>query len=151
MTTQCSRVSRRIAAVLACAIATACSSGVVVLVEDGDPVAEDDIVGRWSWVRSTGGIAGTIRTPETEGFTGVLRFEVDGTVEWRVDGELRWSTTWMLARAPEGSPLAGKQVVRYGEPVVGWDEQAVRLDGTRLVLTDPCCDGFVHEYEAVAR
>lgn len=127
---------------VACPLAVACTSSVV-------SVADDEIVGEWTWMRSTGGIAGTTRTPETEGFTGVLRFGVDGTVEWRVDGELRWSTTWVLGRAGEGSPLAGKEVVRYGAPVVGWDEQAVRIEDGKLVLTDPCCDGFVHEYEAV--
>lgn len=124
---------------LALAVAGACTSIVVSF-------GEDDLVGTWRWVRSTGGIAGVTLTPETEGVTGVLRFGADGTVGWRVDGELRWSTTWVLGRAAEGSSLAGRSVVRYGEPVVGWDEQAVRIEGGRLVLTDPCCDGFVHEY-----
>lgn len=112
-------------------------------------LGEGEIVGRWVWLSSTGGIAGTTRSPASEGYSGVLRFAVDGTAEWRIDGELRWSTTWTLGVAPEGHPLAGETVVRYGQPVVGWEQQAVRFPGPgRLTLVDPCCDGFVHEYEA---
>jgi hypothetical protein len=37
--------------------------------------------------------------------------------------------------------------VRYGDPIFGWDEQFVWMseDG-HLILVDPCCDGFEHEY-----
>ena len=124
-----------------CLATLACTTGLA-------PLDPDGVVGTWTWLRSTGGIAGTTRTPETEGFTGVLRFDADGTVEWRVDGERVWQTTWSLGRAREGSPLAGEEVVFYGEPVVGWPYQAVHVEGAGLILTDPCCDGFVHEYEA---
>jgi len=121
-------------------VAVSCSSSDLLFVESGD------IVGRWEWVRSTGGIAGTTRTPATEGYEGSLRFEADGTVEWREDGELQWSTTWDLLNVGSG-PLADRKVIAYGDPVFGWDEQAVeiRRDG-HLILTDPCCDGFEHEY-----
>lgn len=133
-----------VAALVAPLLAAGCSEGVV-------SVSTGELAGRWTWVRSTGGIAGRTLTPETEGFTGVLRFGLDHTVEWAVDGEVRWSTTYTLGRGREGSAMAGRDVVRYGEPAFGWEEQAVEVelgrDGTpTLTLTDPCCDGYVHEY-----
>ena len=45
-----------------------------------DPTApgEDELLqalfGTWSWIRATGGIAGTTRTPESEGYTQTLTF-----------------------------------------------------------------------------
>ena len=38
-----------------------------------EPDVQEDIVGVWAWISSTGGIAGTTRTPTTEGFTQTLR------------------------------------------------------------------------------
>lgn len=108
-----------------------------------------DVTGSWNWVRSTGGIAGTTRTPATEGYEATILFDSDGTVEWRKDGELQWSTLWTLVDLTAG-PLPGMKTIRYEDPVFGWDEQGVGLteDG-HLVLTDPCCDGFEHEYVRV--
>lgn len=134
-----------VAALLGGWAAAACS-GTVVVPDPGEAELAEGLVGSWTWLRSTGGIAGVVLTPESRGHTGLLRFRPDGTVEWREDGEPVWTTTWRLSRGAEGSPLAGEQIVLYGEPVVGWDRQAVRLDGSRLMLIDPCCDGFVHEY-----
>jgi len=147
------RAGNHIAGALVVALAlllvlTACSESDPVFVESGDlqVVEFADVTGGWSWVRSTGGIAGTTRTPETEGYEATIRFGVDGVVEWRQDGELQWSTTWTLVDLTE-SPLPGHKTIRYGDPVFGWDEQGVGLrDNGDLVLTDPCCDGFQHEF-----
>jgi hypothetical protein len=148
------RVGNQLAAALVVALAllfvlTSCSSSADPLFIDASDlqvVEVGDVTGQWIWLRSTGGIAGTTRTPETEGYEASIRFGVDGTVEWRQDGELQWSTTWVLVDLTAG-PLPGQKTIQYGDPVFGWDEQGVGLsrDG-HLVLTDPCCDGFQREF-----
>ena len=47
---------------------------------NSDPTATDEdelfqaLFGTWSWIQATGGIAGTTRTPDSEGYTRTLTF-----------------------------------------------------------------------------
>jgi hypothetical protein len=57
-----------------------CSSGPT------EPIVNDRIFGVWEWVRAEGGIAGDTITPETEGFTMVLRITRPDRIELSRDG-----------------------------------------------------------------
>ena len=120
---------------------------------DGSPTAhgDDRVVGRWEWVRATGGIAGTERTPETEGVGRQLRFEPDGSVElWR-DGDLQVRTSYRIRPSTGNAPSAfDHDRIVYGRPLFGWDWQhLIRVDARGLALRDPCCDGFEWEFRPV--
>ena len=61
----------------------ACSS-------DPTGTEEDDLLqalfGTWSWIQATGGISGTTRTPDSEGYTRTLTFTPPNQVEMLRDG-----------------------------------------------------------------
>lgn len=108
-------------------------------------LSEDPIVGDWAWVRSTGGIAGVTQTPATEGYSVTLRFTSAGEAEWVQDGTLRQRTTYQVAIKSEGGTPVW--VVTYAQPLFGFEQQDATFPTSRtLVLTDPCCDGFVSEF-----
>ena len=136
-------MNRRIeATLLALAVlaVAACSS---------NPVAADDeqlpgaLFGTWAWIQATGGIAGQVRTPETEGFTRTLVITVPNQIEVLRDGQSEVSTTFEFV--PETA--AGSAQLLYAQPLMGFPEQWVEiLEDGGLVLSDPCCDGFTYEW-----
>ncbi len=106
-----------------------------------------DLVGAWEWVESEGGIAGGTRTPESEGIERIVTFRSDGNVRVMENGALTAETTWEVAIALAGTSHAGRPIIRYGAPALGFEEQAYVFQGAdTLVLDDGCCDGFVSSY-----
>ena len=101
------------------------------------------LFGTWSWVQATGGIAGTTRTPVSEGYARTLTFTRPNQVETLRDGVLEVTTTF------EFVPLIdnGSAQLLYAQPLTGVDEQWVEItEAGDLVLSDPCCDRFVYEW-----
>ena len=129
---------------LALFVPAACSS---------DPTApeEDELLqslfGTWSWIRATGGIAGTTRTPQSEGYTQTLTFTSPNQVEMARDGVPEVTTTFeFVPLMAAGSAVRSAQLL-YAQPLTGFDEQWVEItEAGALVLSDPCCDGFVYEW-----
>ena len=122
----------------------ACGSDPTVPDTDDLPQA---LFGTWSWIRSTGGIAGVTQTPQTEGYTRTLTFTAPNQVTMARDGVVEVTTTFeFVPLVDNGSVVRSAQLV-YAEPLTGGDEQWVELtDPDHLVLTDPCCDGFTYEW-----
>ena len=124
-----------------------------LLTQPPDPTVPDTddlpqaLFGTWSWIRSTGGIAGVTQTPQTEGYTRTLTFTAPNQVTMARDGVVEVTTTFeFVPLVDNGSVVRSAQLV-YAEPLTGWDEQWVELtDPDHLVLTDPCCDGFTYEW-----
>jgi hypothetical protein len=104
--------------------------------------------GSWTWVRAEGGIAAMVRTPESEGYEQRLVFTSAGdAILFRDDEEVGRSTYTLGVGAP-GSSHDGRTVVRYGLPLLGFEEQAVHFPSSdQLVLDDGCCDGFRWTFE----
>ena len=128
-----------VAALLIGAVLSGCGSST-------EPLVEHDIVGTWDWVESSGGVAGTTQTPETAGYTLQVKFAQSGVVEVRRDGALETSTGYMVL-VGVGSSSEWPDMVRYDEPVLGFENQYVRFTGDDVMfLADGCCDGFVSRY-----
>lgn len=108
---------------------------------------EIDIEGRWIWVKSEGGLLPADRTPESEGYGLTLVFGSTGTVRLLQDGTLVGETTYeVTVGAPTGA-LEGAPVIRYGEPLLGFQEQAYQfVTRHTLLLADGCCDGFTYHF-----
>ena len=121
--------------VLVMAGAAACSDPVA-------PTTQDRLVGSWAWVEATGGIAGETRTPESTGESMTLVFSSADSVELSRAGSPAASTTYRLVVPEDG----GAMRIEYEEPLFGFDSQEVSFDGDDLMLTDPCCDGFVYRF-----
>lgn len=105
------------------------------------------IVGRWAWVRSTGGLLPHDRTPQTEGYDMTLVFTDDGRLRVLFDASFGGETDYEVGIGSNLSALEGTPVVRYGEPLFGFQEQAYRFPTPdSLVLADGCCDGFTWHF-----
>ena len=105
----------------------------------------DDIVGRWVWMRSEGGIVPGVRTPESTGQTGAVHFGVDGVAAFYTDGEVLWGAPYQVGIGREGTQFEGRTVVRYVQDA-GDAEQGLELTGNTLLLDEGCCDRYVHTY-----
>ncbi len=124
---------------LALALA-ACSSNPV------EPTLESRLLGRWDWVQAEGGIAGSVITPETEGFAMQLVFTEPNRIEL-LRGVSSERTTYEFLPAEDLGDISIPRRLRYAEPILGFEEQQVGFDlGGRLVLIDACCDGFVYTW-----
>lgn len=141
-------VSRRIAILLTLGIVTFAAAGCA----SGDPIGPTDpeflqfLIGEWDWESATGGIAGTTRTPASEGFTMRLDLQSQGRIEIFRNDSLMVSTPYQFVPARDLGDEWADPKLTYTDPVLGFTEQSVGLDGNRLVLTDPCCDGFVYRW-----
>lgn len=107
-------------------------------------VDEPSLVGSWTWVEASGGIAGVRITPASEG---VQRRVVMGSREASLfqDGTLVRASAYRLTVGDPDGSFAGRDVVRWDVPLLGgFEEQGVALPHPdTLVLADGCCDGFV--------
>ena len=115
-------------------LAAACST---------DP-EENPLVGAWSWVESTGGIAGVTLTPASTGQTMSLRFEADGMVELFRDGASAGTTTYTVEQGAGDGTI---WTVTWASPLLGFETQTAHApDADTLVLADGCCDGFTYTW-----
>lgn len=59
-----------------------------------------DLVGNWEWVKSSGGIAGVIQTPQTLGYTYHVTYTKDGRyLQYDKDGKLAYDEAYVVSRA----------------------------------------------------
>ena len=136
----------RVAAAVLALTVGACSSDPV-----GPDLSVELLYGAWDWVSSEGGIAGTRRTPETEGFTQQLVIAEPNRIELFRDGELVESSTFVFTPSADPEDGFSEAVLMYDEPLFGVEQQEVRFDPDgNLVLTDPCCDRFVNVFSPAA-
>lgn len=108
---------------------------------------QPDLEGRWIWVKSEGGLMPYDRTPASEGYTLALIFDATGRVRLIQDGTPVGETSYEVTAGDPGGSLAGAPVVRYGEPLLGFPEQAYQfVTRDSLLLADGCCDGFTWHF-----
>lgn len=121
-----------------------CDSGPVAT---GDGQLPEALFGAWTWIQATGGIAGEVRTPETEGFTRTLVITAPNRIEVLRDGQTEGSTTFEFVPVTEADGGVRSGQLLYARPLMGFPEQGVLItvEGV-LVLSDPCCDGFMYEW-----
>lgn len=137
--------SSRLIRVLEATLAAALVSGAALACSSSPTIPEARaLVGRWEWVRATGGIAGVELTPESEGYTVELRFSATGTVEHLRNGAVQLRTSYRVLPATDSGEHPR---VVYDAPVLGAEEQSiVEVGNGRLILLDPCCDRYRWEF-----
>ncbi|MBW2369840.1 MAG: hypothetical protein JRH15_18370, partial [Deltaproteobacteria bacterium] len=104
----------------------------------------DDIVGTWSWVQSSGGIAGILETPESTGESRKVVFDDQGNVTYYTDNIVTLSSTYSLGESltifsDEPVPVVyveGQLTLAYSFPACG-----------ELELAEDVFDGFIHLYQ----
>jgi hypothetical protein len=120
------------------AVVTGCGSEVT------EPDVLADLLGAWVWLDASGGIAGTTRSPASEGYGLTLHFSDTGGVELLRDGVTQVRTGFTYFDGHDGD---SDGTLRYDEPLFGFESSVFELiSGDTLLLIDPCCDGFVRRW-----
>ncbi len=97
--------------------------------------------GAWDWIESSGSIAGRTFTPESEGYTLRLEFDGNRVRAFRNDSLVGTSEVSFVGDKITYSPALPAFVFSgLAEP------QTITLVGDTIVLTDPCCDLYVHRF-----
>lgn len=103
---------------------------------------ETGIQGTWTWIGSSGGIAGKTETPESLGIRQKLKID-ENTVEQYIDGKLKSSYNYTLS---SGESILGGQrdfILRENSDI----KMSYVVDKDNLVLTGECFDCFTSSYE----
>ncbi|MDJ1473473.1 hypothetical protein [Xanthocytophaga flava] len=119
---------------------TQCSTNSVSPVEK---YSSTNLVGRWVWVKSTGGFAGTTYTPESTNTTMELEFTSDSHKRVYKNGQLISDLTYHIVQ--DTSMYTGKP-----GPLIEYDQEGQRVsydfEKGDLILADECYDCFVSRY-----
>ena len=109
-----------------------------------DPIAptQELLDGDWTWVESSGGIAGWTLTPESTGETMSLRFHGGRSVEVFRNDAVEGTTTYRLVSSDDGTTN-----IEYAQGIFGFATQGLSVTQDVLILSDGCCDGFVYRFE----
>ena len=111
----------------------------------GDPTGptRELLEGDWTWVESSGGIAGWTLTPESTGETMSLRFHSGHSVELTRNDAVEGTTTYRLVSSDDGMTMS----IEYAEGIFGFATQGLSVTQDVLILRDGCCDGFIYRFE----
>lgn len=102
------------------------------------------LLGKWSWVQSTGGFAGKTTTPQTEGHTSQLEFKAGNTVSAYMDGSLTKIIKFDLAKGHSIFSVDSVYILRYQAD--GLDQAVLKTTKDTLILADNVNDGFTKTY-----
>lgn len=109
-----------------------------------DNGAVSDLVGEWTWVQSTGGLAGVLQTPESIGVTRSLSFTAT-TFQSFEDGELVHESNYTLGTEESLVFNEPRQMLLSNLGV----RNIVELDGPKLILIGDCFDCVTSTYTKV--
>jgi hypothetical protein len=128
-----------------------------VLVGCSNPAGLDgeDVAGSWSWTGSEGGIAGSVLTPASEGYSVRIVLDGDGTAQgFRNDSLIATTQYAVLPRLSLVAPGHDPEYEIHFDPPLAVlvfasiEGGVVRLsrDGP-LRIEEPCCDRYTHKFE----
>jgi len=99
----------------------------------------------WEWVRSSGGIAGVIMTPASEGYTQSIDFEENGTYTKYRNNLVVSSGTFTISSAVSMLDQQEYDMVVFDD---GSPPQAItNISDNGLTLREDCTDCFTHTYQ----
>lgn len=102
--------------------------------------------GSWEWVKTVGGFAPQIRTPESTGHTANVVFHYNGTAKFFADGGLLYESRYVVTRKRPTPASDEITVIEFLDAPMPWIEQMVSFQGDTLYLTDLCLDCYQHTY-----
>jgi len=127
---------------------TTCSNEDTPLQEGPTSSGTKGLQGSWTWVATTGSIAGVTITPESSGKRMQVEFTDDEVFNKFVDWKKVYTSPYALH---EKDSIVQYTTLALFEGVgLGFDhqvEQQFKLEGgDKLWLIDPCCDNFLFEF-----
>ena len=105
-----------------------------------------NVLSDWSWLNSSGGIAGVYLTPESTGYTQRLEFWQDSTARMYRGDTLWWIDTFTveIRKWIADNTAVPMLVYKHGHSVDQYFN--ISQNGDTLYLYDNVVDGFSHEY-----
>jgi hypothetical protein len=102
---------------------------------------KSQLLGKWKWVESSGGIDGRTETPESTGTAVTIEFTVSSMRKF-VNGHLESEVDYEIISGPSIRTIEDTELIVYENGI----EQSVELNGNYLVLYEDCYDCFQHNY-----
>lgn len=116
------------------------------------------VLGSWEWTSSCCSIAGQERNPTTEGYTYVLQYTADGTVEVVRNNQLILTTRFKVTRS-KPDPLADQiTTIQYDTPLPhgpnippAAKQVVLKMENGTLVLRSTDCADCYGEWRLLPR
>lgn len=100
-----------------------------------------ELIGKWSWVESSGGIMGKTLNPSTTGNQITIEFTTDKFIQYTNDSlELEMSYTIDKGNSIRSSEEVFLIIYENGR------KQSIGIEGNKLILYDECHDCYQNEY-----
>ena len=109
--------------------------------QDDNTNLSSQLIGKWKWVESSGGIDGRTETPESTGKAVIIEFTVS-TMRKFVNGNLESGVNYEIQSGPSIRTIHNTDLIVYENGL----KQSVELNENFLVLFDECYDCFQHNY-----
>jgi hypothetical protein len=102
---------------------------------------KSQLLGKWKWVESSGGIDGRTETPESTGYDVTIEFTFS-TMQKIVNGNLESEINYQIKSGSSIRTTQNTDLIVYENGT----KQSVELNGNFLVLFEECYDCFQHNY-----
>ena len=108
---------------------------------DSEIAKSNNLVGKWKWIESSGGINGRIENPTTTGKSILLEF-TDSTIKTYENGFLKAEEKFQIQS--QNSIFGGQREMI----ITGSNEfrQSYKIESDNLYLNDECTDCFQSKY-----
>ena len=115
-----------------------------------DSTINEQLLGKWTWVKSPGSIAGISVTPESSGKTMRIEFTRDAVFNKYVDGQEVYTSPYITETEEDEIKIQYTTLANFNGVGLGFDhqvEQVIKFVGkNKLMLIDRCCDNFLFEF-----
>lgn len=106
-----------------------------------------DIIGKWDWIRSSGGIGGSTYTPEITGEKIVLEFTSDSVFRKYINDTLKIESKFSIIDSETIFSIEKTKVIKYGNISI---RQSFSFESPQLLtLHDEIYDGYANEYRRI--
>lgn len=109
--------------------------------KDGEPQISENIIGRWVWVESSGGIGGITETPTTTENEVIIEFSDNKCTKY-LNGNIDYVLTYTIEKGNSILTQEETELIIYENGL----KQSFKLDGQKLILFNECYDCFQNEY-----
>lgn len=117
---------------------------VVAACQKNESRNNSSIIGSWEWAQSSGGIAGVVYTPETQGYSQTIEFNANDIYKRYRDGQLQEETHYTLLQDTSILSNTVVDMVQYEDDIR--QSFSFSSNGDTLFLKDDVFDGFDYIY-----
>ncbi|WP_321371070.1 hypothetical protein [uncultured Draconibacterium sp.] len=111
-----------------------------------ETIPPNELIGRWNWISSSGGIAGSTYTPEITGETIILQFTSDSVYKQYRNDTLLIDCQFSIIQAES---IYDHEITNMIE-CDGYLRRSFSFNAQgNLILADEAFDGFISQYERI--